>query len=248
MPPSFPARILNMIYVLPFLIFGVAAFFSLRTSYSREARLVLSTVVHRPASCVFDVISDVERAPVWHRRPYWLPGPLRVSTLACWGDLAPARRRAAGDRRKAPDEISIRCLEGREFAYRSICCRGISYESNFRLSPDGGRCLVTWEVRYQVHRVADVIGRAAIRSAAHMSMASSLEYIRHFANSREPVSGHDAACESSDQLPAARHARTMAIASTSAAMAPMTPTLMGLGSIRRRPVAMAKMVSPSEGV
>jgi hypothetical protein len=192
-----------MIYALPFLIFGLATFFSLRTSYSREARLVLSTIIHRPASCVFDVIGDVERAPVWHRRPYWLPGPLRVSTLACWGDLAPARRHAAGNGRRAPDEISIRCLEGREFAYRSICRRDLSYESSFRLSPDGGKCLLTWEIRYQVHRLPDIISRATITAAARMSMVNSLEYIRRFANSREHIFRHDPAYESSGQLPAA---------------------------------------------
>jgi hypothetical protein len=192
-----------MIYVLPFLIFGLAAFFSLRTSHSREARLVLSTIIQRPASCVFDVIGDVERVPVWHRRPCWLPGPLRVSTLACWGDPTPAHRHAAGNGRKAPDEIRIRCLEGREFAYRSMRRRDLNYESSFRLSPDGGKCLLTWEIRYQVHRLPDVMSRATIAAAARMSMANSLEHIRRFTNSREHIFRHDPAYESSGQLPAA---------------------------------------------
>lgn len=167
-----------MMYVLSLLTVVAVGFLSLRGSHSKEIRLVLSTIIHRPASLVFEVIGTVERAPVWSRQPAWLPGPLRISIMSRWGDHTPTHQRAAGGTLKGPEEIWNRHMPDHEFAYRSVRRRDLSYESTFRLSPDDGKCRLTWEIRCRVYRLPDIVGRAAIAAAARESMANSLDYIR----------------------------------------------------------------------
>lgn len=194
-----------MIYVLSLLTIFAATIFSLRTSNSRETRLVLSKTIHRPASSVFELIGAVERAPVWRRRPYWLPGPLRISTMSRWGERGSADQHRAGGAHGRPEEIWIRHLQNREFGYRSVRRRDLSYESTFRLSPGEGKCQLTWEIRYRVHRLPDIIGQTAIAAAARQSMESSLEYIQRLALSYpESVCSRDGIYEARrGQIPAA---------------------------------------------
>jgi len=167
-----------MLYVLSFLTIVVAAFFSLRTSNSRETKLELSATIPRSAGSVFAVIGAVERAPVWCRRPYWLPNPMRISVMAPWGERSSARKRKTGIGPRGPEEIWIRHLKNREFGYRSIRRHDLSYESIFRLSPEDGKCRLTWEVRYRVHRLPDLMSQAAIAAAARASMENSLKLIQ----------------------------------------------------------------------
>jgi hypothetical protein len=170
-----------MIYLVPLLTIIAAGLFSLRSAHSKETRLVLTTTIHRPASFVFEVIGAVERSPVWRRRPQWLPGPLRISNMSRWGEHTPAEQRASGRTRQGLEEIWIRHVQNREFGYRSIRRRDLSYESTFQLSPGDGKCQLTWEIRYRVHRLPDILSQTAIAAAARKSMASSLEYIRRMA-------------------------------------------------------------------
>jgi hypothetical protein len=127
--PSFLARPLDMLYVLSLLTIVVAAFFSLRTSNSRETKLELSATIPRSAGSVFAVIGEVERVPVWCRQPYWLPNPMRISVMAPWGERSSARKRKTGSGPRGPEEIWIRHLKNREFGYRSIRRHDLSYES-----------------------------------------------------------------------------------------------------------------------
>jgi hypothetical protein len=170
-----------MIYVLSMVTLIVAAVLSLRTTHSRETRLVLSTTIARPASVVFSVIGAMERAPVWRRRPVWLPSPLRITLMTPWGEFAQAKTRKSGIGPKGPEEIWVRHLKNREFGYRSVRRHDLSFESTFRLAPEEGKCLLTWEIRYRVHRLPDILGKSAIEAGARASMANSLELIQRFA-------------------------------------------------------------------
>jgi hypothetical protein len=194
-----------MLYVLSLLTIAVVAFFALRTSNSRETRLVLSATIPRPDGSVFAVIGAVERAPVWYRQPCWLPGPLRISIMTPWGELSPTGKRKTGSRPNGPEEIWIRHLKNREFGYRSIRRRDLSYESTFRLSQEDGKCRLTWEVRYQVHRLPDIISQAAIATAARASMANSFKLIQRLAlSSPDAVRARDLIYEARrDQISAA---------------------------------------------
>jgi hypothetical protein len=194
-----------MIYLFSLLTIVAATFVSLRTSNSRETRLILSTTIHRPASSVFELVGAVDQVPVWRRRPCWLPGPLRISTMSGWGERVSGNRRSTGAALRNPEEIWIRHLPNREFGYRSVRHRDISYESIFHLSSGDGKCLLTWEIHYQLHRLRDIIGHAAIAAAARESMESSLDHIRRLALSHpETVHAHDGLYEARrGQIPAA---------------------------------------------
>jgi hypothetical protein len=182
----------DMIYVLSFLTAVVAVFVSLRTSNSRETRLVLSATIPRSVSSVFAVIGAAERAPVWCRQPDWLPNPLRISVMTPWGARPSVQGKKNGGGFKGPEEIWIRHLNDREFGYRSIRHRDLSYESVFHLFPEDGKCRLTWEVCYQVHRLPDIIRQARIAAAARASMEVSLKMIQRLAlSSPDSVPAHD---------------------------------------------------------
>jgi hypothetical protein len=203
--PSFSMRPLTMIYALSLFVLLAAAIMSLRILHPRETRMVLSAIIDLPASAVFEVIGDVTRLPSWGRHPHWLPRPLRISTMSRWGEHIPLDQRSACGRHTAPEEIRIRCLHNQELGYQSLRRRELSFESTFRLTPDSGKCQLTWEVRFQTHRLPDILGRKTIANAARASMASSLEYIQRLALYRP-----DAICARSgmyethrDHIPAA---------------------------------------------
>jgi len=170
-----------MIYALSLLGLFAAAMFGLRIVHPRETRMVLSAVIDLPASTVFEVIGDLNRLPSWGRHPHWLPRPLRISTMSRWGEHVPMEQRPACGHHSAPEEIRIRCLQNRELGYQSLRHRAVDFESTFRLTPDSGKCQLTWEVRYQTHRLPDILGGRRIANAARASMASSLEYIQRLA-------------------------------------------------------------------
>lgn len=225
-----------------------ASLLALHAMLAHESRVVLSTAIPCPEGCVFEVIETAHRTPAWRLGPRWLPGPLRISALACWGDESSAHLSRGHYRQISPDEIVIRRLQNREFSYRCNG-RGLSYESTFRIFHDRGGCFLRWEIRYRLRRLPDVIGRRLIAAAARRSMAFSLEHIRRFAVCRARPNRRAVVYDSTrDQAAAAWQPRTMAVASTSAAKAPMTPISAELQPIECMPVAMANTVSPSAGV
>ena len=221
---------------------------ALHAMLAHENRVILSTVIPCPEGRVFEVIDAVHRTPSWRLRPRWLPRPLRISALACWGDESSAHFSRSRHQQLAPDEIVIRRLQNREFSYR-CSGRSLSFESTFRTFHDRGGCFLSWEIRYRSRRLPDVISRPLIAAAARRSMAFSLEYIRRFAICRARPDRRAPVYDSTwNQIAAARQPRTMAVASTSAAIAPITPISNELQPIECLPVAMANTVSPSTGV
>jgi len=142
-----------MIYWMSFLSMVAAAFVSLRSYKPRETRLVLSKTIPRPAESVFQVIKAVEQAPVWRRHPAWLPDFLRVSRMSGWGGHGPYQKKVSSVRLHGPEEIAIHSLNNCEFGYQSIRPHDLRYASRFRLTPQGDKCHLTWEVRFQVHRL-----------------------------------------------------------------------------------------------
>lgn len=98
-----------------------------------------------------------------------------------WGEFAQARTRKSGTRPKGPEKIWVRHLKNREFGYRSVRRHDLSFESTFRLAPEEGKCLLTWQIRYQVHRLPDILGKSAIEADARASMANSLALIQRLA-------------------------------------------------------------------
>jgi hypothetical protein len=146
-----------MIYWMSFFSVVAAAFVSLRGYKPRETRLVLSKVIPRPVESVFQVIKAVEQAPVWRRHPAWLPDFLRVSRMSGWGGHRPYRKKTSDVRLHGPEEIAIHSLNDREFGYQSSRPRDLRYASRFRLKAQGERCHLTWEVRFQVRRLPDVL-------------------------------------------------------------------------------------------
>jgi hypothetical protein len=173
-----------MIYALSFLGLFAAAIFGLRIVHPREIRMVLSAIIDLPASTVFEVIGDLNKLPSWGRHPHWLPRPLRISTMSRWGEHLPLEQRPASGRKGVPEEIRIRCIPNQELGYQSFRRRRLYFESIFRLAPDSGKCQLTWEVRYQTHRLPDILGGRRIANASRASMASSLEYIQRLALQR----------------------------------------------------------------
>ncbi len=167
-----------MIYLLSMATLIVAAAVSFRSTQSRERILMLSTTISRPASVVFSLIGAAERAPVWRRGPTWLPSPLRITRLVPWGESAAGRKRYPGIRLTGPEEILVRHLKDREFGYRSVRRHDFSFESTFRLAPEEGKCLLTWEIRYRAYRLPDVLGTLAIEAGAKKSMQNSLALIQ----------------------------------------------------------------------
>lgn len=173
-----------MIYALSLLLLCAAAIISRRLLHPRETRMVQSAVIELPASTVFEIIGDLRRLPSWGRHPRWLPRPLRLSTMSRWGEQLLLEERSSSSRGIAPEEIRIRCIANQEFGYQSLRRHGLNFESIFRLAADSGKCRLTWEVRYQTRRLADILGGKTIADAARASMASSLEYIRRLALQR----------------------------------------------------------------
>jgi hypothetical protein len=174
-----------MIWYLSISAILIAGLFSVRRTLPRETTLTLSATIGRPASSVFKIIEDAERAIEWRRRPHWLPAPLRLSMLSCWGEPLPVDRNAGTGTRCREEEIRIRCLQDRELEYSRIRRNDLSYESTFRLMPADGQCLLTWQIRYQAHRLADILGRTRIATASLESMANSLDFIDRLARSRQ---------------------------------------------------------------
>jgi hypothetical protein len=86
-------------------------------------------------------------------------------------------RRPCGARLTGSEEIRIRHLKNREFAYLSIR-PNLVYESTFRLVPGDGKCHLTWEVRYSVHRLPDILHQSRIAATARAQMSESLDYIQ----------------------------------------------------------------------
>ena len=170
-----------MIYVLSMVTLVVAAVLSLRNSHSRETRLVLSTTIARPASVVFSVIGAMGGTPAWRRGPLWLPSALRITLMSPRGEFTQARKQKSGTLPKGQEEIWIRHLKNRELGYRSVRRHDLSFASTFRLAPEEGNCLLTWEVRYRVYRLPDILGRSAIEARARASMSSALAMIQRLA-------------------------------------------------------------------
>jgi len=234
--------------VLLLLMVTAASLLALHALLSHESSVVLSAVIPCPEGCVFEVIDAVHRSPAWLLRPRWLPVPLRISALACWGDESSAHFSRGCQKQLPPDEIVIRSLQNREFSYRCNG-RGLSFESTFRVFHDRSGCFLSWEIRYRLRRLPDMIGRPLIAAAVRRSMAFSLEHIRRFAICRARPNRRAAFYDSTwNQVAAAWQPRTMAVASTSAARAPITPISTELQPIECRPVAMANTASPSAGV
>ena len=175
-----------MIYWMSFLSMVAAAFVSLRSYKPRETRLVLSKTIPRPAESVFQVIKAVEQAPVWRRHPAWLPDFLRVSRMSGWGGHGPYQKKVSSVRLHGPEEIAIHSLNNCEFGYQSIRPHDLRYASRFRLTPQGDKCHLTGEVRFQVHRLPDVLSLSRIAAEARADMAYSMDYIHRIA-----VTTHD---------------------------------------------------------
>lgn len=192
-----------MVFLLSFLIVAAAVLLRLNAA-RRDIRVVISATIPRSLSSVYDVISAVEMAPEWHRRPIWLPEPLRLARMVPWGSAAHGNR-CAGSLPRGSEEISIRHIKNREFSYASTRLRDLSYESIFRLVPDQGRCRLTWEVRANIRRVPDIVGRHAIASALQSSMKESFRMVQHLVLSRpEPIRSRDLIYEARrGQIPAA---------------------------------------------
>ncbi len=170
-----------MIYVLSMVALIVAAFLSLRATHTKETKLVLSTTIARPAAVVYPLIGKEERVPIWRRSPFWLPSPLRITLMSAWGELTQARTRKTGLHHTGTEEICVRHLKNREFGYRSVRRHDLSFESTFRLTPGEGECLLTWEIRYRVCRLPDILGKPAIEAGARASMSISLALIERLA-------------------------------------------------------------------
>ncbi len=162
--------------VLLLLTVIVAAIWSLHSVRSRETRLVQSVIIPSPVEAVFGVISSRERLPEWYRKPCWLPPPMRVTLPKPIGYGQPASAKPA---RKidGPEEIRIRHMNNREFAYKSVRSRDLSYESTFRVVPEESGCLLIWELRYRICRLPDLLGRPLIDAAVRAGMRGSLDSI-----------------------------------------------------------------------
>jgi hypothetical protein len=245
---SLPAKVQDMSLALLLFMVTAASFLALHAMLAHESRVVLSTVIPCPEGCVFEVIDAVHRTPAWRLGPRWLPGPLRISALGIWGDESRSHLSRGHHRQLPPDEIVIRSLQNREFSYR-CSGSGLNFESTFRIFHDRGGCFLSWEIRYRLRRLPDVISRHLIAAGARRSMAFSLEHIRRSAVCRARPDRRTAVYDSTrNQVATARQPRSMAVASTSAARAPITPISTESQPIECRPVAMANTVSPSAGV
>ena len=150
---------------------------------SRSTRLVRSVGIRAPADSVFHVVANVDRVPEWYRRPQRLP--LGLTVLSRWGEhVPPAWRASSGS--SGRDEIRIRSINNREFAYACRNPQGLSYECVFRIASKDRECSLTWELRYQNPRVLDaVFNRVLIAQAIGDVMARSLETIRRLAETIE---------------------------------------------------------------
>jgi len=170
-----------MVYLMGFVIFAAAATISVRSAARKETRLLASISISRPAKAVFEIIEHVGREIVWYRKSDWLPRPLRVSQLSCWHEHVPPDQRHQTAGVKTPAQVSIHLLEDCVFTYRSTHECDMDYECSFRLGMESGKCLLTWEMRYQVRRLADILARQRIVNSTADSMARSLEYIKRLA-------------------------------------------------------------------
>jgi hypothetical protein len=101
--------------------------------------------------------------------------------MAGWGEPVPAVQRASSLDHRVPEEIHVRSLQNREFGYCSIRRRDLIYESTFRLSDEDGKCLLIWEIRYQLFRLPDLVTRNIIAAGVHRNMLKSLGTIRRLA-------------------------------------------------------------------
>ncbi len=175
-----------MIQAMILLLVVSGILFAFRLINTGEDCISLSAVIDRPAECVFEVVGSLGRTPFWRGQPRWLPRPFRVLALACWGDRSSDRAHSLRLRERASEagELRVRSMRDREFSCGRIR-KDLSYESVFRISPGNGRCLLVWELRYQLHRVPDILSRRMIAADARRSMERSLEHIRRFALSLE---------------------------------------------------------------
>ncbi len=101
--------------------------------------------------------------------------------MAGWDKILPADHRVSGSTRGYQEEIHVRSIQNREFGYCSIRRRDLIYESTFRLSAENGKCLLIWEIRYQLFRLPDIVTRNIIAASVHRSMSNSLGMIRRLA-------------------------------------------------------------------
>jgi hypothetical protein len=115
--------------------------------------------------------------PTWRRFPRWLPGPLRISVLACWGHPGYPNLGATRDPCRPAEEIRIRLVEDSEYIFRSLPRRGMQYESVFHVSSRNGVSRLRWEFGYRTRRPADVIGRAVVMASVRRSMSQTLDDI-----------------------------------------------------------------------
>ena len=175
-----------MLTMMSFFFFAAAiAIITVHSSARRDIRLFASISIHRPAGIVFDIVEHVGREITWYRKSDWLPDPLHISQLSRWHEYIPPHQRHRAARSKFPAQLSIRILKDRELTYRSIREGGMDYECSFRLQIEDGNCLLTWEIRFQAHRLADILAGKRIVSFAEDSMARSLEYIHRIALASE---------------------------------------------------------------
>jgi hypothetical protein len=176
-----------MIYVLPLLTIMVVAMVSMRTTQARLAKVVVTASIPGPASSVFAVISTMNRVPAWQRRPVWLPPTLQISVMTPYGSRRHRSKRPDRNGLRGPEEIFVRQVKNREFAYGSLRKHDLSFESTFRLAPGEGKCRVTWEVIIRAHRIPDILGKRRILATTRASMAHSLQGIQQMVLSRQPA-------------------------------------------------------------
>ncbi len=186
-----------MIQAMGLLLVVAGVLLVFRIIAKREDCISLSAMIDRPPECVFEVVGSVGRTPLWRGQPCWLPRPFRILALACWGDRSSDRTRGGGCCHQTTDagELRVRSVPDREFSCRRIR-KDLSYESVFRISPGNGRCLLVWELRYQLRRVPDILSRRMIAADARRSMERSLDHIRRFALSLEVSGRHEQRFES----------------------------------------------------
>ena len=195
-----------MVYLMWFVFFAAAAaIISVHSSTRKETRLFAAISINRPARTIFEIVEDVGREIVWYRKSDWLPGLLRVSRLSRWHEHIPPDQRHPSPGGRTPAQISIHFLKDCVFTYRSIRECDMDYECSFRLRMESGKCMLTWEMRYQARRLADAFARRRIVRSTEDSMARSLEYIKQLALvSESPKYSHAALYrDRRGQIPAA---------------------------------------------
>lgn len=153
-----------------------------RNRRASETCLVRTIAIRAPAPVVFDLVGRVDWMPEWYRKPGWMRGLIGVSILSRWGEHIPCGSRA--DKPGNGNEIRIRWMHNRELGYTHLA-GALEYHSTFRLSARDRGCLLTWEVRYRMPRIVDLVtNHPVIEPETSRSMTESLEIIRCVAERR----------------------------------------------------------------